>query len=51
MSLAFPITASRRAYSSAELSYKFTKVGILDEIIKYSEYFSIIENLNYFYIQ
>lgn len=30
----FPITVSRRAYSAGELSYKFTKSSILDEILK-----------------
>jgi ABC-type multidrug transport system fused ATPase/permease subunit len=31
--LVFPVTIAKRAYSSAELSYKFTKVGLLDEIL------------------
>lgn len=30
----FPVTVANRAYSSGELSYKFTKSSILDEILK-----------------
>ncbi len=40
----FPVTISSRAYSSGELSYKFTKSSILDEILK-SVFSSLIFHL------